>query len=334
MKSLSPEYGIDSGELSRALSRLSGQIEAPSINVGEVRSGLELKGFCFEKIPLRRPSEKSSFLCVDSSFIGRNLRFHGLWGIHCVCLHAVFAAAPVKDYLVGQGSVMYENLLYDSVVEFGVFKPYSDVDVRINLLRIGFELSFLLECKRRLASEGRGVDFLVLDGSLKAIESDIGGRENYAEYSRAFSSLNALSGEKVVAMVEDSHASDLSAKAGFNFTNVQLFDLILEPGEFVVAESGGVHVAYVKLASKSLCHTPERKSEPFTVRWEFNYPDFRKDLEYLVGVWSEEDDLMHPQIYPLRITDYLTRKISVGAILDEHIKEKNLSRMFRDSRTG
>jgi len=62
------------------------------------------------------------------------------------------------------------------------------------------------------------------------------------------------------------------------------------------------------------------------------YENFKEDLEKLAGMWTMERDLLHTQIYPLRMSDYLTRKLKVSGVLEKIIAENNLQLKYRDSR--
>ncbi len=50
-------------------------------------------------------------------------------------------------------------------------------------------------------------------------------------------------------------------------------------------------------------------------------------------MWALEDDILHPQIYPMRITDYLTRKINAGGILEKAASENNMLLQYRELRS-
>jgi hypothetical protein len=236
------------------------------------------------------------------------------------------------DVLVGQGTIPYKNMLYGSYLDLGLIKPYSDTDKRLNLIRLNAEMSVLLSSKRQLEEDGKKTDFLVLDGSLATIRDELNGCEGHPEHGRLESTLRELASLRVVSMVEDSHATDISAKADSELTNLHLLEYVLKPCEFVAEAADGVNVVYVKLPGKSLCFKPGDESRPLVVRWEFNYPDFERDLAFLAGAWALEDDLLHPQVYPMRIADYLTRRLRVSGILSEFARSRGLEGKHRNMR--
>ena len=332
MRPLNPEFQPDYGRLSSKLTALSHDIKPPEIDSVAIRERLKSRGFRIEKTLADKPHESRPLLCVDSSYGKLDLKFYSLFGLHCVSLYAVFSCLPKEDALVGQGTVPYRDMLYDSYIDVGLIKPYSDTESRLNLIRVAAELGFMIESNREIEDNGVETDFLVLDGSLSAIKKDLEAVRHYPEYEKASSALRRLSDVKVVSMVEDSHATDISSEAGVELTNLHLLDMVLKPLEYVVKDSDGIHVIYVKLPGKRLCFKPNEDSKPLTVRWEFNYANFESDLNYLVGSWACEDDLLHPQVYPMRITDYLTRKIRVSGVLEEFAKNRGLEWKHRDLR--
>ena len=306
--------------------------ERESAEASELREKLSAAGFKFNS--LNPKPRKSRFLAADSSFAVKELRYHALWAAHAAALHALYDGSMHHDALVGHGALPYTGLLYSSYVVAGEFIPYSDLDVRGNSIRVEFEFDSLMKALGELDSEGLKPDFILVDGSLYTNLRNLEGRESvYEEHARASASFRrVLASGRVVGMVEDSHATDLSRELGFNFTNMLLFDLSLKPGEYVVDLRDGISICYVKLPPKRLPYLAAGESRPLTVRWEFNYPGFEGDLDLLAGVWLREDDLLHPQLYPVRIADYLTRGIRVSGLLDRVAAERNLELRHRELR--
>jgi len=132
--------------------------------------------------------------------------------------------------------------------------------------------------------------------------------------------------------VEDSASISIARALKTKLTDLAVFDLALKENEFIVQEVDGVNVCYIKLPAKNLSYTPSRKSEPLVVKWEFAYPNFIPDLENLAAIWAREDDLLHPQLYPVRIADYLTRRVKAAGILDTFVKDNDMEPRHRDMR--
>jgi hypothetical protein len=180
------------------------------------------------------------------------------------------------------------------------------------------------------------VDYVLVDGSLQTTVrrlKDEVKMSKFPEHAKALNLHNELlAAGKVVGLVEDSHSCDLSKAVGLDVTNAALMDVILSDNEYVVFKKDGINVCHLKLPSKPLNYTHERRSSPIVVRWEFSYDDFEGDLRNLAALWLREDDIFHTQIYPMRVTDYLTRRLKVGGMLDSLIAESGLEPLYRDMR--
>ncbi len=299
-----------------------------------VRDKVKSSGHVINSI---RPQTKPlRILTADCSNAVRELRYTVLWAAHAVAVYAEFDGEKHPDELVGHSSIPYGNLMQSNYVGMGEIIPYEDVDLRANCARVKFEFSSLNKASAELASEGVSQDLTIVDGSLYTNYKNLSENPGqYPEYSGAASEFKKLMGSgKVVGLVEDSHATDISRRLGFNFTNLLLFEIALDPCEYVSQSRDGVNICYLKLPGKKLPHDPLPVSPPLTVRWEFNYPDFEDDLRNLVGIWLLEDDLLHPQLYPVRIADYLTRRIRVSGIIEKVIDEQGLELKYRELRQG
>ncbi|MCX6694693.1 MAG: DNA double-strand break repair nuclease NurA [Candidatus Altiarchaeota archaeon] len=279
-------------------------------------------------------SGELGIICGDSSNAVRELRYHALWGVHSTCVYGVFDGREYPDTLSGHGKIIYRDLLYSSDIKFGSIVPYSEVDSRANSMRVQSELSFLTKCVEEVSVEGKSVDYVLLDGSILTNLQNLRKKgEDFPETQKALKALKDLmKRENLVGMAEDSHATDLSRELGFDYTNMLLFDVALDPMEYVVDERDGVYVCYVKLPAKKLTHTPSGVGAPMTVRWEFNKKGFEDDLNKLAFLWTLEDDLLHPQLYPLRLADYFTRQVKIGGILDAIVQERKLDLKYRELR--
>jgi hypothetical protein len=289
------------------------------------------------KVKRLAPSpRKARFLAADCAIAFKELRYHALWAAHAVAVSALYDGKRHRDMVVGNGTLPYDSLLHSGYVGVGEFVPYSDIDVRGNCARVDFEFGSLLRARDELCSEGIVPDYTLVDGSLYTNLSNLKAKDgDFPEAKRAGVSFRgALSSGKVVGMVEDSHATDLARELGFDFTNMLLFDVALDAGEYVVDLREGISICYLKLPPKAMPHLPSGRSPPLTVRWEFNWDDFEDSLNLLAGIWLEEDDVLHPQIYPLRIADYLTRTVKVGGILDEIVAGNNMELKYRELREG
>lgn len=335
-RKLTPEYGFDYKSLESRFSELAVALTdvEREFDREAQRKRLEDEGYGIEKLSPHVDSMEVSLLTTDASIAKKELRFHCLWALHAVALNAVFDCKQHHDVLVGQEKVPYRDLKYDSIIEVGEYKPYMDMDHRSDSLRVQHELGFLMESMKSLNK----IDYLLVDGSLYTTGFNLKSRLNsgYPEHKKAVEAYKQLlESGKAVGLVEDSHSIDVSSKLGLNMTNLLFFDLVLDPLEYVVdSKSDGINACYVKLPSKQVPYLPSKSSTPFTVRWEFTQKNYVKYLEKLAGMWTLETDLVHSQLYPVRVADYLTRKIKVGGILDNLVKEHNLELKHREQREG
>ncbi len=328
MEPLTPDFRFDAELLEERINSLRRVFDELEFDRGLFRDKLRERGFEIRKIALVKPSHSVELLAVDSSIAKAELRFFALWALHCVVLRACFDGGTHRDPLVG-GEIWYRNLMYDSFIDAGQIKPYRLVDEITNNIRILKEYQSLRETFMDLSAGGCDVDYLLVDGSLYTNHGKLsryGGGKALEEYRRL------VEMGRVVGMAEDSHAGDLADKAGLDCTNLMLLDLILDEREYVVHEKGDINVCYLKLPSKKLSYTLEERSPSLTVRWEFPYTGFRKDLETLAYMWSREGDLLHPQVYPLRVADYLTRRVKMHGLLEKLVEENNLELRYRDLR--
>ncbi|MFH1126277.1 MAG: hypothetical protein V1703_04060 [Candidatus Altiarchaeota archaeon] len=274
---------------------------------------------------------ETGFLGSDSSIAAKNVRYNALWGMHAVLLYGLFNGLENKDQLVGHGSVNYSSLMYDSHVDLGSFNPYWMIEHQMNCIRIEREYSSIVDGRQSLVDSGFRVDFPLVDGSLKTNSDNLSMRASLPAAEAALKAQERLLGlGRVVSMVEDSHASDISRRFGLNMSNLMFFNLVLRDGEYVV-EEGRFNVCYLKLPGKRLDYL-DGLSMPLTVRWEFSYPGFHDDLSLLASMWLKEDDVLHPQLYPLRIADYLTRRVNTAGVIDEIVGELKPELEFRDLR--
>lgn len=332
MERLSPDFRFDMNLLEDKLKKIAGELERKEFDRDLFRDRFLSEGFRIKKLkPAARKG--ASLLSVDSSIVKKELRNHAIWGSHSVVLYSEFDAESHPDPLA-QGSIRYSNLMYDSYVDLGVFSPYRHVESRMNSIRVAKEYSSLLASWKGMDS--KRVDFFLIDGSLYTSLRRLRDETRFSrfpEHRRALDLHNKLVDTgKTVGLVEDSHSSDLAKKVGLSVTNTALFDLILDENEYVVTKKDGVNICHIKLPSKTLNYTHSRTSSPLIVRWEFSYDGFVKDLANLAGLWMLEDDIWHPQVYPMRITDYLTRRLKIGGILDSLITENELDPLYRDLR--
>ena len=318
------------GEKLRGLDLPSGR----DLNRQNLRERIVSSGRRILELNPAAPALEVGMLCADSSSAEKELRYHALWGVHSVCVHCVFDGRLHDDVLVGHGKVSYRDLAYSSEIDFGSIVPYSEVDSRANSLRVFHELDSLLDAIEEAKTEGRRANYILVDGSLHTnlenLSKKAGSEKEGSMALEALKKLLKLS--NVVGCVEDSHATDLARELGFDYTNMLLFDVALNPGEYVVDERNNISICYVKLPGKKVSYLPSNTSAPLTVRWEFNKKDFKNDLNAIAGMWLSEDDLVHPQPYPLRIADYLTRSIRIHGVLDELVRERDLEQKFRELR--
>jgi len=328
LEPLTPDFRFDARLLENRINSIRREFDDLEFDGSLFRDRLVEEGFEVRKLDLVKPSHSVELLSVDSSIVKAELRFFALWALHCVVLRSCFDGSKHGDPLVG-GQIWYRNLMYNSFIDAGQIKPYRIVEEKANNIRILKEYKSLRETFLGLRSEGCEVDYLLVDGSLYT---------NQAKLSRyggekALSVYRELLGEgRVVGMSEDSHAGDLADKVGLDCTNLMLLDLILDEREYVVHKREDINICYLKLPSKNLSYTLEEKSPNLTVRWEFPYNEFREDLGTLAYIWSMEGDLLHPQVYPIRVADYLTRRVKMQGLLERLIEENNLGLRYRDLR--
>jgi len=336
MEKLGPNFRFEIKLLEDKISRLVNELKRKEFDRDLFRDRFISKGF---KIKNLKPRIKKgiSFLSVDSSIVKKELRHHALWGSHSVVLYSKFDGKEHSDPLA-HGNIWYRDLMYNSYPDLGIFSPYRQIENRMNSIRISNEYSSLLDSWKRLDSRSLKIDYFLIDGSLQTTlkrlrdEVKFSGFREHEKALKLHGDLMKLG--TVIGMVEDSHSVDLAKKVDLGVTNVALLDLILEENEYITEKKDGVNICYLKLPSKTLNYTPSRKSDPLVVRWEFSHDKFEKDLENLAALWLLEDDIWHPQIYPLRITDYLTRRLKIAGILDRLIKESGLDLKYREMREG
>jgi len=327
MKKLSPEYEIDEISLNQKLTVLGEKTTEAEPDSQEIRDKLLEAGFIVNKLEPSKPKQ-ARFLAADSSLAKKELRFDCFWGVHAVCVYGLFDGSSHADSLVGRGSVPYKNLQYDSVTDFGQLRPYSNVDARLDAIRLATEARLLNETSGKLEQEGLKLDTILFDGSLSTLEID----EKTMEAKAATTEITKLKSNNVVGVVEDSHDTDVSKEIGLEYTNALIFDLCLKPLEYVTVDKDDFEVCYIKLPAKKMHYLFEGESVDFIARWEFKKESASKQLPALVGVWLSEDDIQHPQIYPIRLADYLTRKISVSKILSDFSRQNNMASKFRGMR--
>jgi hypothetical protein len=305
-----------------------------SVDLDKLRRDLISKGFEFRKIsPNPVPTR---FLGGDCAIACKELRYHAIWAAHSVAISANFDGKDYRDVIAGHGTIPYSNLLSSSYFGLGEFIPYNDIDHRFDSTRIAFEFKSLVRAWEELSLEYVKPDLTLIDGSISTTFDHLKCRDRgYPETKEASEAMTKLLGiGNIVGMVEDSHSTDISRELGYNFTNMALFDMALDESEYVVVENDGIWVCYVKLPSKPMPFLHEGWSSPFTVRWEFNFKGFQESLNNLSGIWLREDDILHPQLYPLRMADHLTRKVKVGGILGQVVTSNKLALKFRDLREG
>jgi len=322
MKELTPDFEFNADILEDRFLKLKESIHI-DVDCAKLRDAVSAQ-FTIKKLSPRAREGESRILSVDSSIVCKEMKFAALWAIHAVSLFAIFDNSMHEDPLVGGKEIHYRNLQYNSTLDLGKFENHDGIEENSNAIRVTYEYKSLLDSFKEMNSSA---DYLLLDGSIHTVLKRIKDSETLMGL------LNELKGSgKLVGMVEDSASVGIARALGTKLTDIALFDLVLGENEFVVQEQDGVNICYVKLPSKALSYVPSGKSSPLTVKWEFPYPEFVPDLENLVAIWSMEDDLLHPQLYPLRIADYLTRRVKVGGILDGFIKENGLEPRHRDMR--
>jgi len=303
------------------------------VDGGRIRDSLRDAGYGFKTvIPNPKPAR---FLAADCSISFRETRYNAIWAAHAVAVYACFDAKEHRDIVVGNGFTRYTDLRYSSYVKAGEILPYSDADVRGNLARMAFEFSSLGKAYEELGDASKP-DYILVDGSIYTNKRNLEDHKTeHPEGKEAHEAFEkALSLGKTIGLVEDSHATDLSRELGYGFTNLLLFDAALGDGEYVVDKRDGVNVCYLKLPPKPLPFFPSGMSQPLTVRWEFPWEGFDKALDALAGIWMEEDDIHHPQLYPVRIADHLTRRVKTSGILEGIANANRLLPRYRDLRNG
>ncbi len=336
MEKLGPDFRFEIKPLEDKISGIANELKEKEFDRELFRDRFISEGFRIKELK-PKIKEGISFLSVDSSIVKKELRNHALWGSHSVVLYSKFDGKEHPDPLA-HGNIRYKDMMYDSRPDLGVFSPYSQIENRANSIRVSNEYSSLLNSWKNLNSSALKIDYFLIDGSLrttlKRLRDEVKFSE-FKEHGKALRLHEELMGVgKVIGMVEDSHSMDLAKKVDLGVTNIVLLAMILEENEYTTEKKDGINVCHLKLPSKALNYTPSRKSEPLVVRWEFSYDKFEKDLENLAALWLLEDDIWHPQIYPLRITDYLTRKLKIGGILDRLIEESELDPKYREMREG
>lgn len=327
MKSLSPQFKFDENSFNEKFAKVAASIKAPNISSQDILDRLDDKGWKVERLNPTAAGGKN-LLCADSSFGCKHFRFTSLWAGHCVTVFTRYDGKTHKDPLTGSELTGYADIGYESFSDFGNITACSDADVASSLKRIKLEYESLVKSKKNLETSGEDVDLLLVDGSLSTVKKFL---DSYLDDDAFDAQKNLLTGN-VASMVEDSRTVDISLTLGFDYTNTLIFDIALKPLEYVVDFTEDISTCYVKLPSKPVDFTPEGVGPPITVRWEFNYPNFKKDLEYLASMWYLESDIVHPQIYPLRLADYLTRKVKISSLLESLGREHNLKPQFRSLR--
>jgi len=329
MRELDLHFLPNEGDIAGRVSELISSLELRDFDKERWRSRVEAE---FEIRSLSLPKHgEAGFLAADSSVAKQNLRYHALWSMHCVSLYGLFDGRQHDDPLVGHGSVDYSNLMYDSAVDLGSFEPYWMIEQQMNHIRVAREYSSIAGNFEALRRSGVQVDYALVDGSLETNHQNLSMEVKLATADAALEAQRRLLDlKKVVSMAEDSHASGISRRLGLSMSNLMLFDLILRGGEYVVDE-GRFNVCYIKLPGKRLSYL-EGLSSPLSVRWEFSYGGFEDDLNLLASIWLRDADLLHPQLYPLRIADYLTRRIKASGLISQAVEETKADLEFREMR--
>jgi hypothetical protein len=333
MRALHSDYSIASDPVEDLISGFrfqeEGRMEAAKARLLLVEGGYD---FC----RIKANTSSATVLACDCSVAYRQLRYHSLWAVHAVAVSMRYDEIMHPDRLSGNGSIPYTDLMHSSYIDVGEILPYSDVDVRGNLARLAFELESLATAYQEMSDAQGSPDFVLIDGSLYTNRENLkAARPEYPETKKAAAAIKrVMSMGKAIGQVEDSHATDVSIGLGLGCTNMQLFELALQPGEYVVDKRDGICICHIKLPEKPLTYLPNPKGRPLTVRWEFNFEPFDCDLGALVGMWLQEDDVLHPQLYPIRLADHLSRRIRTGGILDELVARHGFERKHRDMREG
>ncbi len=334
MEILSPDFRFDASFLEDKFKNIAGELTKKEFDRELLRKRFIAEDVRVQKLKPETP-KNISFLSVDSAIVKKELRYHAIWGSHPVVLYSEFDGSRHPDPLA-QGEIGYVNLMYNSFPDIGVFLPYRHIDSRMNSLRIMGEYASLMDSYRCMDSGS--VDYFLVDGSLQTNlarlknEAKISGFPEHKAALRLHKELMGMG--KVIGLVEDSHSSDLARRMGFEVPNIVLLDMVLDDCEYVSEKKDGVNICHLKLPSKPLNYIHSRKSNPLVVRWEFSYDDFRQDLAVIAGLWLMEDDILHTQIYPMRLTDYLTRRLKIGGVLDALIAENDVDPLYRNMREG
>ena len=298
------------------------QIEGEStLDKEAVRDRIRDAGYGIKKIRARQPA-KMSFLACDASILKRELLYNSIWAGHVITVYGGYDGEEHPDHLSGRGSVNYGGLRYGSRIRYGAFKPYSGLEDRLDSLRTAMEIQALME--------GVDADVLLFDGSIYSSLEKSGKRSGYPEHAEARKMLETLLDECCVAQVEDTHASRISRRLGYATTDLLLAEIALEANEYIMY-GDELRVVHLKLPGKKTFFL-DKPSTPQVVRWEFTEKSL-KLLPDLAGIWLGEDDLIHPQLYPIRVADHLTRKIRVSGILDKIVRQRNLKPRHRSRRS-
>jgi hypothetical protein len=309
------DFKLDEGD------ELEGEFLRDALTSG----GIDIR--CFKPV-----EKKASVFAVDASTCLRKLRYKAIFASHTIVTRAVFDLERHPDMISGNGSIPYGNLNYESFVDLRQLRPYSDLAARANALRIGAEYGRLLES---LSKSGERPDFVLVDGSVHTSIRNLMIKGDIPESDLALDNVKkAVSEHNIVGVVEDTHACDISSRLGFDFTNGMLFDVALNPGEYVRVGGDGISVCYVRLPGKKLPHEQEGFRGGFTVRWEFKAGQEIDGIERLSGMWLCEDDILHSQLYPVRVADHMTRRLKASGIIDEALKDRYWVGQFRDLRCG
>ncbi len=330
MKKLGPDFFLDEKFLDNKIENIEGLERHRELSKEEIRDKLSDSGRKIKKYQPGKINKEVRILTTDASIIKRELRFHALWASHVVLVYAICDGKQYPDAMIGEEKIPYKKLLYETDIDLGGLIPYSDIEERVNSIRMSKESDILLK-NYKLHDK---LDHIILDGSLYTNLKNLEGKSGYPENKEASTLFKRLLEDRVVGMVEDSHATDMSRSLDYNITNMMLADIALNPLEYIVDVRNGINICYIKLPKKKMKSMLDGSTESMTVRWEFNYESFHDDIETLSGIWMMEEDLLHPQLYPTRISDYLTRRLKVSGIIDEIISKKGLKLRYRNLREG
>ncbi len=335
MKPVGPDFSVSPTLWAQAASSIAGQLqEQVDVDREGLRHRLIERGYAIQSLDIPGHPKVTRVLAVDSSLAVKRYRFQTLWGVHGVAGYAVFDGKDHEDRLVGGEPIPYDDVRADSRVALGILHDAWDLSAQTGTLRTAEECRLIVEGLSALESEGRAVDAVLFDGSIATTLRSLAEDSQQGEAAaRARRDLDAVLADKaVVGMVEDSHATDVSSSLGLSMSNLMLAELALSPLEYFSVMTRGVQVYYGKLPEKKVPFSPSGVSRPVTIRWEIAGAGDAAWLSRLAGMWAAERDLVHSQLYPVRLTDYLTRRIDVGAIVDEVAAGCDLEPSFRDSR--